>query len=218
MYNTIFFDLDGTITDPGVGITNSVMYALKKYGITVEDRTTLYSFIGPPLVDSFQTYFDFTPEQAADAVALYRKHYIEDKAMFENEVYPGIPELLANLKKNGKKVVMATSKPTVLAEQILKHFGLWDYFDFVSGSNMDNTRGSKEEVIRYALEQSGVTSGDSIVMIGDRKYDILGAKTYHLDSIGVLYGYGSKEELEEAGADYIVADVTELEKIILKTS
>ncbi len=215
MYNTILFDLDGTITDPGLGITNSVMYALEKHGITVEDRATLYSFIGPPLVDSFQTYFGFTPEQATDAVALYRKHYIEDKAMFENEVYPGISELLEKLKKNGKKVIMATSKPTVIAEQILEHFGLRDYFDFLSGSNMDNTRGSKEEVIEYALEQSGVTSEDSVVMIGDRKYDILGAKAYHLDSIGVLYGYGSKEELEEAGADYIVTDVKELEKIIL---
>lgn len=215
MYNTIFFDLDGTITDSGIGITNSVMYALKNLGITVEDRATLYSFIGPPLVDSFQTYFSFTPEQAADAVTLYRKHYIEDKAMFENEVYPGIPELLDKLKKSGKKIVMATSKATVLAVEILKHFDLYEYFDFISGSNMDNTRMSKEEVIEYALEHSGVTSEDSVVMVGDRKYDILGAKAYHLVSIGVLHGYGSREELEEAGADYIVENVEALEKILL---
>lgn len=214
MYNTILFDLDGTILDSGLSITNSVMYVLEKYGIPVENRTKLYSFIGPPLMESFQTYCNFTPEQAADAVVLYRKHYIDDKAMFESEIYPGISELLKTLKNNGKTILLATSKLAVLAEQILEHFGLRDYFDFISGSNLDNTRGTKEEVIEYALEQSGATSGDSIVMIGDRKYDILGAKTYHIDSIGVLYGYGSKEELEKAGADYIVADVMELEKIL----
>lgn len=215
MYNTILFDLDGTITDPGLGITNAVMYALDKYGVHVESRESLYSFIGPPLVDSFQTYFNFTPKKATEAVALYRKYYIEEGGMFENEVYPGIPEVLAKLKESGKKVIMATSKPTMIAEQILKHFGLYEYFDFVAGSNMDNTRGSKEEVIEYALEQCGITSKDSVVMIGDRKFDILGAKEFHLASIGILHGYGTREELEEAGADYIVADVKELEKIIL---
>lgn len=211
MYNTILFDLDGTLTDPAVGITNSVAYALERYGIKVEDRKSLYSFIGPPLNDSFVKYYAFTPEKAMEAIWVYRE-YFRDKGIFENEVYEGIPELLEKIKKSGRKIVLATSKPEEFAVRILEHFDLAKYFDVVAGASMDEKRNKKGDVIKYAMEKGSFTAEEA-VMIGDREHDIYGARENGIPSIGVLFGYGDREELEKAGADMIadrVADIYEL--------
>lgn len=201
--NYFLFDLDGTLTDPGLGITNSVMYALRKFGIETEDRASLYKFIGPPLKDSFLRFYGFTDEQGDLAVGYYRE-YFRAGGIFENEVYEDIPELLKKLKEKGKKVVLATSKPETFAIEILKHFGLYEYFDFVAGATMDETRNKKADIIRYAMEECGIEPPDAL-MIGDREHDIIGAKANAIASLGVLYGYGSEEELRSAGADYIAA-------------
>ncbi len=208
MYNTILFDLDGTLTDPAVGITNSVAYALEKYGIKVEDRKSLYSFIGPPLNDSFVKYYAFTSEKAMEAIMVYRE-YFRDKGIFENEVYEGIPELLEKIKKSGRKIVLATSKPEEFAVRILEHFDLIKYFDVVAGASMDEKRNKKGDVIKYAMEKGGFSIDDA-VMIGDREHDIYGAKENGIPSIGVLFGYGSESELKEAGADYIAPTVGDI--------
>ena len=202
MYDYFLFDLDGTLTDPGLGITNSVAYALGKYGITVEDRRELYPFIGPPLRQSFSEFYGFDEEKTKEAVAFYRE-YFSEKGLFENEVYEGIPEVLSQLKQAGKKLLVATSKPEEFTNRILEHFGLAEYFDFVAGATMDETRNEKADIIAYALKQIADADPSKIVMIGDRKFDILGARENGIDSIGVLYGYGSRAELEEAQATYI---------------
>lgn len=203
MYDYFLFDLDGTLTDPGLGITNSVAYALGKYGITVEDRRELYPFIGPPLRQSFSEFYGFDEEKTKEAVAFYRE-YFSEKGLFENEVYEGIPEVLSQLKQAGKKLLVATSKPEEFTNRILEHFGLAEYFDFVAGATMDETRNEKADIIAYALEQIADADKSKIVMVGDRKFDILGARENGIDSIGVLYGYGSRAELEEAQATFIV--------------
>lgn len=212
MYKTVLFDLDGTLTDPGLGITNSVMYSLEKFGIKVDDRTTLYKFIGPPLKESFANYYHFSGEDVDRAVVYYRE-YFSDKGIFENVLYDEIPEVLGQIKSSGRKIVLATSKPEPFAVKILEHFRIDRYFDFVAGSTMDETRVQKAEVITYALESCGITDLSSVVMVGDREHDIYGAKKAGLHSIGVLYGYGSMEELRNAGATYIVEharDIIEL--------
>lgn len=208
-YQYIFFDLDGTLTEPKVGITKSVAYALEYYGIHVEDLDTLCPFIGPPLKDSFMKYYGFDDAKAEEAVEKYRE-YFRPYGIYENEMYEGVDNLLKQLKECGKTIVLATSKPTVFAEIILKHFGLRSYFDCVVGSELDGTRVKKGDVIAYALEEIGVTDKSKVVMIGDRDNDILGAKGNGLDCIGVLYGHGSREELQTAGADAIVETVEEL--------
>lgn len=210
--DAILFDLDGTLTDPGVGITNSVAYALSKFGIEVSDRKELYSFIGPPLFDSFTEQYGFTPDNANRAVAYYRE-YFAPKGLYENEVYEGTPEMLKNLKESGKKIILATSKPEKFAIEILRHFGLDVYFDHICGATMDATRNKKDAVIKYALEVSGADP-EFAVMVGDRSYDILGGKKFGLYTVGVTYGYGSPEELTAAGADKIAHSVPELLKIL----
>ena len=209
----LLFDLDGTLTDPQEGITNSVAYALEQYGIHVEDRTSLNKFIGPPLKDSFMEYYGFQEAQAEEAVWKYRG-YFNDDGIFENKVYPGIPKMLRCLKERGKMLIVATSKPTVYAKRILERFELSQYFADVQGSEMDGSRTKKEDVIRYALEQNKITEIDRAVMIGDREHDIIGAKNCGLDSIGVLFGYGSRAELEACGAGRIVDSVEMLEHIL----
>ena len=210
----ILFDLDGTLTDPAIGITNAVMHALKKYGIAVSDRKELYKFIGPPLWDSFEKYCGFSKEEANTAVEYYREYY-RDKGMFENQVYDGCEDLLKELKDNGKILIVATSKPEVFAEQILEHFGIAKYFTFIAGSTLDGSRVKKGDVIRYALESCNIIDGSQAIMIGDREHDIIGAKEMGLSSIGVLFGYGSRAELEEAGADFIVSTIEDIGKVIL---
>lgn len=208
MYKTVLFDLDGTLTDPGLGITNSVAYALKKYGIEVEEREKLYFFIGPPLNDSFKKYYGFSDEKAMEAIMYYRE-YFSDKGIFENEVYDGIKELLRRVKESGRIIVLATSKPEEFALRILEHFELTEFFDVVAGASMDEKRNKKGDVIKYALEKGCLTPEDA-VMIGDREHDIFGAQENGIDTIGVLYGYGSRDELEKAGAMHIAETVDDV--------
>lgn len=208
-YQYLFFDLDGTLTDPGEGITNSVAYALDKFGITVTDRASLYPFIGPPLVDSFMKFYGFSHEDAERAVVCYRE-YFRDRGIFENRLYQGIPEVLKALKDAGKTLVIATSKPEPFAKRIVEHFGLSPYFTLVAGASFDETRSEKWDVIEYAMDSLKLTDRSEIVMIGDRKHDIIGAKKTGLDSVGVLWGYGDREELTAAGADVIFDTVEQL--------
>lgn len=211
MYSVVLFDLDGTITDPGVGITNSVAYALEKFNIKVKDRTELYQFIGPPLQESFAEYYHFGQEECDRAVSYYRE-YFKDRGIYENEMYDGMRELLEELHDAGRKVILATSKPEQFAVKILKYFQIDQYFDYIAGATMDSSRSRKADVIAYALQQNGIGNLTSAVMIGDREHDILGAREVGMDSIGVLYGYGSREELREAGATHIAETVDEIRK------
>lgn len=208
-YKIVLFDLDGTLTDPGEGITNSVAYALNKFGIEVEDKKQLYPFIGPPLHESFENYYGFSPEDAMKAVDCYREYY-NVKGIFENYVYDGIKDVLKTLKKRGKCVCLATSKPEIYASQILEHFGLSQYFDYIAGANMDGTRTKKDEVIRYALSLCKAENPSDVIMVGDREFDIIGAKSCGIDSIGVLFGYGDRDELQNAGATYIAENVNDI--------
>ena len=209
MRNIILFDLDGTLTDPGLGITNSVIYALDKFGISVEDRSELYKFIGPPLQNSFMDFYGFDEEQASQAVTYYRELY-NVTGKYENEVYPSVPEMLQKLKKQGCHLLVATSKPEYLARDILEYFSLADYFCVIAGSDLEGVRNTKGKVIDYALKQfteqmaiSMEEAKENAIMVGDRFHDIHGAKKNGIVSVGVLYGYGDREELEQAGADYI---------------
>jgi phosphoglycolate phosphatase len=210
----ILMDLDGTITDPKIGITKSVQYALKAFDITVEDLELLCRFIGPPLKNSFMEFYGLDEAQTEEAVVKYREYYA-DKGIYENEVYSGMEELLSRLKRAGKILIVATSKPEVFARRILEHFGLIGYFEDVCGATLDFSRSAKEDVIRYALEKNGLTDYSDIVMVGDRRHDIEGAKAVGLASLGVLFGYGSREELEEAGAGGIAETVEEVYDIVM---
>ncbi len=197
MIHTIFFDLDGTLTDSAPGIIHSVQYALKKYGIEAEEND-LRSFIGPPLVHSFQDRFGFDHDKALEAVAYYREYFTAG-GMFENSVYPGVEEMLQKLKEDGLMLAVATSKPELFSKQILEHFALTRYFDFIGGAAMDESRATKVEVLSYALQELQVDPAKA-VMIGDRENDMEAASLLGTESIGVLYGYGSQEELANAGA------------------
>ncbi len=213
MFDTILFDLDGTLTDPCEGITNSIAYALKKYDIEVNDKKELYKFIGPPLKDSFMKYYGFCETEADRAIAFYRE-YFRDKGIYENRVYEGVVDMLEKLYADGKKIVLATSKPEEFAVRILEHFDLKKFFSVVAGASMDSSRSKKGDVIAYALSMCEDVVKEATVMIGDREHDIIGAKENSLKSIGVLYGYGSEEELKTAGTDYIVQTPDDILKII----
>ena len=214
MFKYVLFDLDGTLTDAAPGITNSVKYALKKFGINETNENQLRKFLGPPLMLSFKEIYGFTDEQAEKAVEYYREYFIPH-GIFENEVYGGIPELLENLKAQGKKLIVATSKPQPFAVKIAEHFNLSRYFDMIAGSNMDNTRCRKSQVIEYAFETLGIKDRENAVMVGDREHDIIGAKEAGIKSIGVHYGYAAHDELEKAGADFIVESPADINNIII---
>lgn len=211
--NVILFDLDGTLTDPGLGITNSVIHALARMGMEAPPREELYSFIGPPLIDSFRDRFSLTQEEAVRAMHLYREYFAET-GIFENEVYDGIPALLEHLQKAGKRLILATSKPEPFARRIMEHFSLSPYFDFIGGSDMEQVRGTKAAVIEYVLQETGCHPAHCI-MIGDRHHDVAGAKTHNIGTIGVLWGYGSEKELTQAGAIALAATPQHLEEILL---
>ena len=214
MYKYILFDLDGTLTDPGLGITNSVMYALKKFNIEVEDGASLYKFIGPPLLESFEKFYGMSKAESEQALKYYSE-YFKPHGLYENEVYDGVEDLLKVLKEQGKVLIVATSKPEEFAKEILKHFKLDQYFDFIAGATMDEKRVKKADVIAYALEECGIKDFGATIMVGEREHDVLGAKLVGLDSIGVLYGYGDYAELKNAGATYIAENVAEILKLIL---
>lgn len=213
MAELILFDLDGTLMDSKEGITKSVQCALQKLGVEVADRSELVKFIGPPLKESFEKFYQV---DGLAGVKYYRECFVGEKKLLENEVYPGIVDLLQALKAAGKKLALATSKPTVYTEIIMEHFGLSQYFEVIQGSELDLSVVEKEDIIRIVLGKFPEYSKESIVMIGDRKHDIIGAKVNGIANIGVLYGYGSREELEEAGAMQIVQTVEELAPLLLK--
>ncbi len=214
MFDYIFFDLDGTLTDPAVGITSACAYALDKFGITIKDKSTLNKHIGPPLHGSFMEFHGFTYDQATDAVKYYREYY-STRGLFENVIYDGTVDMLETLKKAGKTLVVATSKPELYTNEILEHFGLDGYFTLVSGAGFTPESAVKSKIIARAIDTLKITDKSKIIMIGDREHDVLGAKENGLKSIGVLYGYGDKNELEKAGADYIAKDCKDILKIIL---
>lgn len=218
MKKYLLFDLDGTLTDPGVGITTCVQYALKAFGIEEPDLKKLEPFIGPPLRESFMNFYGFTAEQAEEAVAKYRERF-QETGIFENEVYEGIPEMLRTLQSKGLFLAVASSKPQVYVERILEYFDLKKYFAVVVGSELDGTRENKDEVVQEALNRLFAykpIQKNQVYMIGDRCFDIEGAKALGVESVGVTYGYGDMEELKAAKADYIVRDVEELQKFLLR--
>lgn len=195
----VLFDLDGTLTDPAEGITASVNYALKKFGRGVDNMTLLYKYIGPPLVRSFIEFEGMTQEEAYEGLKYYRENFIKE-GIFQNEIYVGIEELLLKLKDSGYAIILATSKPEELAEQILEHFDIKRYFDFIAGNTLDEKRQTKREVIEHILNHYPEIKRENAIMVGDRRYDVEGAAQCGIDTIGVLYGYGGAEELSTAGA------------------
>ena len=213
-YKYVLFDLDGTITDPFDGITASIIYALDKFGISVPDRNELAAFIGPPLVDSFSKYYGFSHGCSLAAVGYYREYYGK-KGIFECTLYDGIADLFHKLKDSGVKVIIATSKPEHFAIKLMEHFALDDCFVSICGATMDEKRTNKDEVIRYALDRNGITNTDDCIMVGDRKYDVRGAKAAGIKSVGVLYGYGSRDEMDAVAPDFIAKNIAELETILL---
>lgn len=208
----ILFDLDGTLTDPYLGITKSIQFALKTKGISITDLNSLKRYIGPPLRSTFME-FGFKEEEAEELVEKYRE-YFKVTGLYENEVYEGIEELLRKLKEDGKRLYTATSKPEQFARIILEHFGLDHFFEDICGATMDNTRATKEEVIRYVLEQNHIVDLNEVIMVGDREHDVEGAKKVGIASLGVLFGYGSRDELIKAGADHLAATVDEVYDIL----
>ena len=211
-YDTVFFDLDGTIIDSGEGVSNSVIYALKKFGIE-ETRENALRFIGPPLADSFKELYGFDSEKAEKGIEFYREYY-RDKGIFECYLYDGIKELLLKLKENGISAVLCTSKPEEYAHRVLRFFEIYDLFDYACGATMDEkTRGTKDEVMQYAFDTSGAKR-ETTLMVGDRKFDINSANKFGIDSVGVTFGYGSREELSDSRATYIVDSAHEIENIL----
>ncbi len=218
MKKYLLFDLDGTLTDPKEGICTCVQYALASFGIQEPDLDKLEPFIGPPLKESFMQFYDMNEEQAQAAVEKYRERF-RDTGIFENRLYDGIPQMLRTLNSKGMFLAVASSKPTVFVERILEHFGIRSYFKAVVGSELDGTRTEKNEVVEEALRQlfgDAPVEKNKVYMIGDRRFDIEGAKAQGVDSVGVTYGYGGMEELREARADYIVRSVEELQRFLLR--
>ena len=211
MVKNILFDLDGTLTDPKEGITRCVQYALEKFDINA-DCEELVPFIGPPLMTSFREFYGLSNQQCELAVKYYRERFAK-VGLFENYPYEGISEVLAKLKKDGYILAIATSKPTVFSHRICDKFGLTEYFDLIKGSELDGTNAEKIDVMKFVMNELKADPEETI-MVGDRKFDILGAKELGMKSVGVTFGYAAPGELEEAGADYIIDDMAKLFEIL----
>ncbi|MGI6070673.1 MAG: HAD-IA family hydrolase [Blautia sp.] len=215
MYRAILFDLDGTLTASGEGITKCVQYAMSKFGIYEPDLHKLEVFIGPPLVGQFMKYCGFTEAQARQAVEYYRERYT-DVGIFENEPYPGIGELLAELKRKGYLLAVASSKPTKFVLKVLEHFGLTGYFHEIVGAEMDGSRTQKAEVIEEALRRLGMEDQrEDVIMVGDKEHDVYGARQMGLKCVAVTYGYGTLEELTKANPYYFAESVEQLREFFL---
>ena len=209
----LFFDLDGTLTDSALGILRTAAFALGHFGIQVDDLHTLRPFVGPPLEDSFKEFYGFSDAQAHEAVEIYRGRY-EAVGVHENAPYPGVHDCLRALREQGFRLAVATSKPEKTARVVLDEFRLAGYFDFVCGRDAEGRLHTKADVIRHVLAHwEGVRREDS-VMIGDRKYDVLGARETGMDSIGALWGYGSRDELAGAGATWLAEDYEDLMRLL----
>lgn len=211
----VLFDLDGTLTDSREGIVNSIEYMLRHYQVAVKDQSELQPWLGPPLKESLMKYCGFCEEKALEGVAVYRE-YFDRQGIFENRVYPGIEGMLDGLKRQGCQLLVATSKPETAAVRVLEHFGLSGYFAYIGGATLDDSRVRKGDVIRYVLESCGIREKAQAVMVGDREQDVKGAKENGLEVVGVLYGYGSREELVGAGADYLVESPQGLVHLLMK--
>ena len=208
-FNYIIFDLDGTLTDPSEGIINSVIYALRKMNINFNNREFLKRFIGPPLHESFMKYFNMNKEKAFLAVKYYRE-YFSEKGIYENKIYPGIKELLKELKNKNKFLILCTSKPTVYAEKILKYFNIYKYFDFIKGSNLDGTFTSKEDLLEFIMKKFENKKKEEFIFIGDHEVDVKAGKKYGIKVIAVTYGFGDLEKIKSLKPDFIFGSVQEL--------
>ena len=215
MFDLILFDLDGTLTDPKEGITNCVKYALESFGINETDENVLMRFIGPPLVDSFKAIYGMTDSEAHIALNKYRERFSEI-GIFENSLLEGAKEILEELRNSGKRIALATSKPYVYAEKILEKYDIAKYFDCAVGSELDGTRNYKDEVILEVLKRTGEDDLSRVVMVGDRKHDIIGAEKCKIASIGLRCGYAEEGELADAGADYIFENLHDLKEFLMK--
>ena len=216
MYQYLLFDLDGTLTNPKEGITKSVQYALRHFGIDIADPDTLTPYIGPPLIPSFVAFHGLTQEQAQEALQVYRQRFAS-VGLFENEVFEGVPEMLHALKQKGRFLAVASSKPEAYVIRILEHFDLLQYFDEVVSANMDEKRSAKKDVIEETLRRMGKAPGDpSILMIGDRMHDVEGARLCGLDSLGVYTGFAPEGELESAGATYVFHSINDMAEFLLR--
>ena len=211
-FDTLLFDLDGTLTDSTEGILNCLIYAIERMGFEVPEDTNI--FLGPPIRQSFAEFLGMNGEQVDEAVRIFRERY-SDTGLFENRVYDGIPGMLERLKSGGKRLMVATSKPQVYAVRIFERFGLAQYFEIVGGAELDGSRDYKDEVIEYVLAKAGITDRSSVLMIGDRRQDVLGAHKTGLKCMGILWGFGSMEELTQAGADYIARTPQEAADMLL---
>lgn len=213
-YQTIIFDLDGTLTDSQTGIINSLAYAFKQMGLPLPVQSQLKKFIGPPLSQSFQDFCGLNDIETQKTISYYRQ-YFADKGWKENQLLPGARELLAKLKQAGKTLLVASSKPEIFVKQILDHFEIDSYFTVIAGASLDDSRSQKSAVIAHALKTAKIEELKGCVMVGDRKHDVEGAKVQGLPTIGLLLGFGSRQELEESGAIAIAENFQDLEKILL---
>ena len=213
MYKYILFDLDGTLIEPKEGITKCVAYALNKFGIKVKNLDDLTVFIGPPLIDSFMKYYNMSLDDAKLAVKFYRERF-QVNGILECELYKNVEETLKKLKKENKILLIATSKPEDFTNSILKRLDIYKYFDLIVGATLDGSRGEKSGVIKYALDQINIIDLSEVIMVGDRMFDIFGAKKNNIDSIGVSYGYAIDNELFESNPTFIVNDIEDIINII----
>ena len=211
-YQYLLFDLDGTLTNPYEGITKSFQYALNAYGIEAE-QSELTFVIGPPLVDVFMGVYGFDEKKAIEALAKYRERFSEIGWM-ENEIIDGVPQMLSELKEAGKTLCLATSKPEVYAVKILQLFDIYKYFDVVVGAQLDGSVCEKYQIIGKVLKKLDGPPLDKVVMIGDRKHDVIGAESAEIASVGVRIGFAKERELEDAGADYICDTIEELKEFL----
>ena len=209
----VFLDLDGTLTDPSEGITRGVMYALERFGIHEKDPRRLYPFIGPPLYDSFMRHYGFDLDTAYKAIEYFQEYYGQ-QGMYENVPYPGMRDLLHSWRDEGRRLILATSKPEVFAVRILERFDMNGAFLLMAGGDVEEKRVEKHLVIEYAMERLGLSHTGGCLMIGDRKFDVLGAGRHGIPTLGVLYGFGSREELTEAGASWLAGSVEELRTLM----
>lgn len=209
-YKAIFFDLDGTLTNPEEGILNSIQYATDFYGVKTQ-RSELKQYIGPPLKDTFDTLLG--PELSKAAVDKYRERFVAGGGLYENEIYPGVKQTLEKLKRMGYILCTASSKPQPFVEKILKYFEIDELFDFAGGASLDESRSQKEEVINYVLAQGGLKNSE-VLMVGDRKFDLIGAQQMGMDAVGVLYGFGDYQELSAYPNIALIDDIAQLIEIL----
>lgn len=213
-YDVIAFDLDGTLSDPSHGLVASFVYAFKKMGVDYGDPQSLKRFIGPPIYEAWQEEFGFTPEESSRALLIFREYY-QVYGWWDNVIYDGVPEMLQKLKESGKTIVLATSKPEIFAKKILNRANLAQFFDFIGGAATDKTRDKKHEVLEYSLASVGVADKSQAILVGDRIYDAEGARACGIDSLGVLYGHGSKEEIFSANFTLTAQTVSDINKILI---